>query len=464
VVLTESGRSERAKNDDGLVLVMVSLLLLVMMVSAALVVDLGNARVVARRSQASADAAALAAARELPLSTSQAADPTFENKARAEAMGYVIRNVFETNTPAVPTCPSAADTCTATVQDVTITITTPYTGLSGFNPFNLVYVKICEPTAEFFAGGFGGSSPTVCREAVARRLNTTGGYGFGLVALDPDDCRALQFSGSSDTILSSNGAVMVNSACSNTVTGALDASGSNWHLTASFIGVVGTATLAPCDPDVTDDCTATEPTRVNSFTDPLGSVTEPTETTPVRSCTGTVTGSVEFFEPGYYPNSCTFSSNRTYAFAPGVYTFNNGFSSSGSASMVCLNTATSTACDAGIGGVAFFIKGGTVTMNGSGRVNLPAPRSGPYEGISIFQSRTNTNLMTINGTNDFLLGTVYAPNALIKATGSGGSSAINIEGLVVGNTVDISGSFSFNINVPEDSPAAPTDDDVGLEV
>jgi uncharacterized membrane protein len=67
VVLTESGRSERAKNDDGLVLVMVSLLLLVMMVSAALVVDLGNARVVARRSQASADAAALAAARELPL-------------------------------------------------------------------------------------------------------------------------------------------------------------------------------------------------------------------------------------------------------------------------------------------------------------------------------------------------------------------------------------------------------------
>jgi hypothetical protein len=102
-------------------------------------------------------------------------------------------------------------------------------------------------------------------------------------------------------------------------------------------------------------------------------------------------------------------------------------------------------------------------MNGSGKVYLPAPRSGPYEGISFFQARTNSSVLKINGTNDFHLGTIYAPSATTEFSGSGGGAEVNVDGMVIGNKVDIGGTFEFNINVPEDAPAAPLADDIGLE-
>jgi Flp pilus assembly protein TadG len=453
------------KREAGVTIIVVALSMVAMLVMAAMVIDLGNARQVARRSQGSVDAAALAGAKDLPLSASNAADPTFENAARATAMGYVVRNVFQTSPPTPPTCAPGVDTCTATVNGLTITVTTPYSGISGTPPYNLIYVKACETTEQFLSRVVTGSGTRVCREAVARRKNSSGGYGFGLVALEPTECNALQFRGDSDTILSSNGAVMVNSSCTNTSNGALDSSGSRWDLIANFIGVVGTATLNPCEPPVDTSCTTTIPTEgISPFDDPLASLPEPTDTTPVRSCTGdTSVAGVEFFQPGYFSAACNFNSNKTYVFAPGVYTFANGFSSGGNASMMCRNTATASTCDAGIGGVTFFLKGGTTTMNGTGAVNLPAPRSGTYKGVTIFQARSNTNTLKINGTNDFELGTIYAPSANMEFSGSAGSNEVNVTGMVIGRKVDIGGTFAFNINVPLDGPSAPTDDDIGLE-
>jgi len=453
------------KSDDrGVTLVLVTLSLVALLVIAALVVDLGNARQVARRSQGSNDAAALAAAKELPLTAAQATNPSFANSARATAMSYLVSNTFPDTPPATPSCASGVATCTATVDGVTFTVTTPYSGISGIPAYNLVYTRSCEITTQFFSQVVSDEGTNVCREAVARRRNSSGGYGFGLVALEPTECSALQFRGDSDTILSSNGAVMVNSSCSSTTSGAMDSSGSKWDLVSNFIGVVGTATLNPCEPPANTSCTTTVPTEgIPPFSDPLASLAGPTATTPVRSCTGASSGSVEFFEPGYYPDSCNFNSNKTYAFAPGVYIFNGGFSSAGSASMVCQNTATTGQCDADPKGVTFFIKGGSVTMNGSGRVYLPAPTSGDYKGISIFQSRSNTSTLKINGTNDFQLGTIYAPTANMEFSGSGGGAKINISGMVIGNKVDIGGTFEFNINVPSDAPAAPSEDDIGLE-
>ena len=81
--------------------------------------------------------------------------------------------------------------------------------------------------------------------------------------------RGATFAGNSETILTSNGAVMVNSNCASGNAQALDSSGSSWQLkfvdgtteVPGYIGVVGGATLAPCDPVTqTTKCTQTVPT------------------------------------------------------------------------------------------------------------------------------------------------------------------------------------------------------------
>jgi hypothetical protein len=373
-------------------------------------------------------------------------------------MTYAVNNLFSDSPPTAPTCAASVITCTATVNGVQLTVTSPYpaanTSYKGIPSYNLIYVKACEPTPTFFARVAGQSSPTVCRDAVARRQNSTGGYDFGLVALDDSECGALTFSGNSETVLSSNGAVMVRSDCTDsTPAGALDATGTSWELTAAFIGVVGNSTLNPCDPLAGNtSCTSTMPTEgIPYFDDPLGDLPALSDQTPTRNnaaCSGTL-------QPGRYPSNCKIQ-NGNVNIEPGIYQFDDGFEMNGG-DLVCVDTATATCADTGI---LIWIKGGFLKLNGNGRVYLPPYQVAPYAGLSVWQ--TSTADSTINGTNDFNLGTIYMPNNHLKANGTGGSSEVNITGMVVTKTVEISGTFDFNILVPLDAPSIPNPDDLGL--
>ncbi|MDE0805488.1 MAG: hypothetical protein OSA99_19480, partial [Acidimicrobiales bacterium] len=321
----------------------------------------------------------------------------------------------------------------------------------------LIYAEVCQPTPTFFAGVAGFESPTVCRSAVARRFSSTGGYGFGLVVLEPEDCGALRFRGDSATVLSSNGAVMVNSSCVGHATGALDSSGSSWDLIAEYIGVVGNATLSPCDADSANPCTSSPPIEgIPPFDDPLA-LTPPDTTTMTQytSCGSTV------LEPGRYLNQCKVP-NGDRILRPGTYYFEHGFEFRGG-DIVCSNTATiyplpgDSSCD----GVTLVIGGDDFTLNGNGSVSLPPPSTGPYAGVTIYQITSETS--NINGTADFNLGTIYAPNASLEFSGNGGSDEVNITGQVIAQTADIGGTFDFNIFVPQDAPDAVPEESIGLE-
>jgi Flp pilus assembly protein TadG len=445
-------------DDRGVVLIIVALSLVVICVVAAFAVDFGNARQTARQTQASVDAAALAGSKDLPRMFSESGNTTWYDTARNTAMSYVVNNLFSDNPPTAPTCAAGQGTCTATVNGTALTITAPYPAANmtykGIPSYNLIYVKACEPTPTFFAKVTGQSSPTVCREAVARRQNVSGGYDYGLVALDDTKCGALTFSGNSETILSSNGAVMVRSNCTqSTPAGALDASGSSWRLTAAFIGVVGNSTLNPCDPlQGNTSCTVTLPTEgIPYFDDPLGNLPALSNQTPTRNnaaCAGTL-------QPGRYTTNCKIQ-NGNVNIEPGIYQFDDGFDMEGG-DLVCVNSATATCADTG---VLIWIKGGDLKLNGNGRVYLPPYKLSPYAGLSVWQ--TSTTESSINGTNDFSLGTVYMPNNNLKTNGTGGSAAVNITGMVVTKTIEISGTFDFNIVIPADAPNVPLPDDIGL--
>jgi Flp pilus assembly protein TadG len=446
-------------DDRGVVLILVALSLVVICVVAAFAVDFGNARQTARQTQASVDAAALAGAKELPRAVGEAGNTSWYDNGRSTAMTYVVNNLFSDSPPTAPTCASGVATCTATVNGVTLTVTSPYpaanSSYKGIPSYNLIYVKACEPTPTFFARVTGQSSPTVCRDAVARRQNTSGGYDFGLVALDETQCGALTFAGTSETVLSSNGAVMVRSNCtSSTPAGALDASGSSWKLTSAFIGVVGSSTLNPCDPLAGNtSCTVTMPTEgIPYFDDPLGNLPALSNQTPTRNnsaCSGTLL-------PGRYTSNCKIQ-NGNVSIQAGIYQFDAGFEMNGG-DLVCVDASPTVTC--ANTGVLIWIKGGDLKLNGNGRVYLPPYKVAPYAGLSVWQ--TSTTESSINGTNDFSLGTVYMPNNHLKTNGNGGSAAVNITGMVVTKTISISGTFDFNILIPADAPPIPNPDDLGL--
>lgn len=464
----------RRRAERGAILVFVAPLFLTIFAMAALVVDMGNARQEARHVQGAVDAASLAGARELPLASASttAADRAKQQAAKNVNINITGQSVIPGAVPCTGTVPTNS-TCYS-LGDADVVVATPYLEAPAGSPaaYNLVLVRVCRPTASFFASTIGAASPKVCRDAVGRRVSSTGGYPMGLVVIDPTACNALEFAGTSETVLSSNGAVMVNSNCT---TNALDASGTAWEVHADYIGVVGHAALAPCEPP--SACTSTVPTQnITPFDDPFAHI-QPPDPLPAISLThdcSSATGTL-VLEPGRYPNGCAFNNTsgvNGYIFKPGEYYFEQDISVNGNVPLVCDETAITVpadidawepVCDDGTYDGVTFILGpnASARVNGSSKVYLPAPTTGPYAGISLYQLSTEES--TLNGTNDFAIGTIYAPNAHYNFTGSGGGdNAINIDGMVVTKTAEISGSFYFGINVPLHSPEARIEDDFGL--
>ena len=477
----------RASGDDGISLILVALCLVAICAVAAITIDLGNARQVGREEQGGVDAAALAAARNLPIqSTASSSRVGKQNQARAAGMEYAVRNLASAGAT-VPTCASGVYVCTATVDGVTITVTTPWDPNSDAMPANpnpggfitqmgYVHVEACQDTPSFFAGVINNSSPRVCRSAVGRYFQQGGGFDFGLVATDPSQCGAMTFAGNSETVLTSNGAVMVNSSCDNGNTQALDANGSTWKLrfidddgndVIGYIGVVGGTSLQPCDPETqTDNCTETVPTPgISPFGDPLSGLIPPTK--PAAAATQCSNAGDQLLTPGAFTDCKKSSGNLQME--PGIYWFDGGLEFTGGA-ITCVDGGGKTCAGDGI---LMYVNTGAIKLTGNGEVYLPPYRmtcTGAYysetcwDGISIWQASSNTSDAIFNGTDSFSIGTIYLPGAHATFNGTGGGGEqINVNGIVVTKTVDISGTFDFNIVVPDTSPDPPQTFDLGLE-
>lgn len=473
-------RIRRARGDGGVTLVIVALCMVGLLGVAAIVVDLGNARQVRREMQGGVDAASLAGAQDLPVPSNNAASRLLKQKqARKTASDYAARNLVNASAVGPDCTVQSGYTCTGSVGGVDLTITTPWNPSTGALPadpsssnyIGYMYVQACENTVTFFARVIGQSSPRVCRSAVGRYTATAGGFDYGLVSTDPTKCAALTFAGNSDTILTSNGAVMVNSNCAAGNAQALDSSGSSWQLkfldgsteVPGYIGVVGGATLAPCDPlTQTTKCTETVPTTgISPFGDPLSGMTPPLKPTgTAKTCPKNGGGAIT---PGYF-SSCDVS-NGDITMEPGLYYLDGNFNMSGG-NLTCVDGGGKTCAG---NGILVYLNAGALTLNGNGKVSLPPWKTGCtpvfvgtcWDGLSIWQKSSTE--ASINGTSDFNLGSVYFPAANLKANGTGGGAQVNINGIVVASTVSISGTFDFNIRVPLNAPDITPVTDLGLE-
>ena len=341
----------RASGDSGVSLILVALCMVGILAVAAVVVDLGNARQIRREMQGGVDAASLAGAQDLPIPANNASTRlTKQKQARKTAAEDAARNLVGP-TSVGPDCTiQNGFTCTGTVGGVDLTITTPWNPSTNSLPadtssstyIGYIYVQACSDTATFFARVVQQSSPRVCRSAVGRYTASGGGFDYGLVSTDPSKCAALTFEGNSDTILTSNGAVMVNSNCASGNSQALDSSGSSWQLkfldgateVQGYIGVVGGATLAPCDPETqTTKCTQTVPTMgISPFGDPLSGLVAPSRPAgAAKTCPKNGGGAIT---PGYF-SSCDVS-NGDITMEPGIYYLDGNFNMSGG-NLTCID-------------------------------------------------------------------------------------------------------------------------------
>ncbi len=173
----------------------------------------------------------------------------------------------------------------------------------------------------------------------------------------------------------------------------------------------------------------------NSIPDPLRALPAPPVPATTGSCSGTVC------QPGRYTSTFSRTSNTTLN--PGIYYLEHGMSITGSAALTCPLPCT--------GGVMFYIAADSVTFAGSSSINVPALNSnvfagGLYDGIVMFQARTDTNEVKIagnsgSGTTNVFGGIVYVPNST-QVTLATGSASLTAKAIVAQN-IKVSSSVTI---------------------
>jgi hypothetical protein len=138
--------------------------------------------------------------------------------------------------------------------------------------------------------------------------------------------------------------------------------------------------------------------------------------------------------PGIYTSPLSFAGNNHIDFESGIYILQQGISLSGNASI-----------SSQPGGVFIYLTGGQLEMSGNGSIDLSPLSSppSPAENLVIWQPSSNTNpiLITGNGNQASLGGTIYAPAANLNMSGNGQLSA----GAVVSASLSCSGNGKINV-------------------
>ena len=137
--------------------------------------------------------------------------------------------------------------------------------------------------------------------------------------------------------------------------------------------------------------------------------------------------------PGTYMTTLTVSSNCTLS--SGTYVFDNGIKISGGASL------TSS------GPVLLYVKGGSFDASGAGPITVTGMSSGPYEGLVLWQDKSDSNPISLGGSNggtSSFGGAIYAPAAEVSALVSTFFSANTVNALgIVAQALSVDATFSF---------------------
>ncbi len=252
-----------------------------------------------------------------------------------------------------------------------------------------------------FASVLGFNSMEMQRSAIAI---LGGGTGTGMLILDNDAECALTIRGN-PTVNLFDGAIQVNS----TNPQGTCLSG-NPEILASEINMVGGAQLTGVTEDEVPPLNEYQP----AIPDPLADLPAPPIGAP--RVPGTISGNgINNWLPGYYPGGIDLSGG-THTLAPGIYILGG--------KGIDIRGSTRFTAD----GVMLYILQGPCNIKGSGTLRITPPDPDLYsytgvdiyEGVAIFQARTNTTAGAVVGSSnmDFLGTYYYFPNNKISLSGT----------------------------------------------
>lgn len=175
--------------------------------------------------------------------------------------------------------------------------------------------------------------------------------------------------------------------------------------------------------------------------DNAGQVCGSSDDCPSGSCLTTILA-----HPGYYSGGFRMTSgDLKLVLDSGVYSLDND---GGPAAGLVINGGS---LDASSGVMLHIVGEGVVNLAGNGLIEIAAitDERHPYEGVSLFQSRTNFADATIHGTdNIFLDGTYYFPENHLDLGGTG----IAMGNQLITHTLYIHGNGVFTINYDGRNP------------
>lgn len=430
----------RTRHDDerGAVVVLVAAMTIVLFGIAALVVDLGQARVVRRDAQAASDSSALAAANALYL----AGIPTPDiNGAVQAAKKYAADNYGVTeadwascqdpNSLAYKPTTSQCISLDQKAKPSTVRVVAPVRAV------NLVFGSV-----------FGVDEVDVAAQAeAALKIDAFSDCALCIVGYGPHDLQ-----NGDATITGGNVAINGNvSLKSNGEVNATGGTNDDGTLQSAAISISGTATGTTYFP--------TPLQNQPPITDPLASIPLPTNLTSISPKSNTnPCGTGAEHGPGVY-GDVTLSD--PCVLEPGLYVVTGKWELTGNQNMsgagvtlyfTCGTQGSPRPCNGPTE------EGGRLVAHGNGLINLTAPTTGDWAGLVIAYDRLNSSplWLTGNGTSQYV-GTLYAYSSKMRYDGNGCTNTN--ESLIVVGSLEFNGNNSClqstytqtkNVYVPPD--------------
>ncbi len=400
-------RARALRSEDGSILMLTALSMVVLLSMVALAVDGSYMYTERNRMAAAADAGARAGAQEYrrnPASDLQA----FANR-------EVVRHGFD---PAV---------------DTTVTVHRPPQSGSYTGSQNYVEVIVSRPTASFFA--------TIMSNVWATL--TPGARAVAGTSSAPNCLITLNQSGNPSLAIA--GTVNLNMGCGIQANGNMTVGSGSGSITASGIGVQGTCSGCPGG---TTTGVPPAPDPLQTLAVPSNPYGSPNPVVLLPSGPASIT-----IAPGWYSKidiannkTVTFSGNGLY-WITGPILIGNQAIITGNNLMFYLDgvappgpcLATSTA--------------GCINIPNGATVQLQAPTSGAYEGILMFQARTNALDATFNNAGSYdLSGAMYFPAATVSYGNAGASNDCT---LFVANNINLGSGGGGSMNFTNTCSAFP---------
>lgn len=411
-------RTRAPRDDAGAIAVLFAICSMVLFLIAALVVDLGLARDVRRQSQNASDASALAAGNVLY--PDRSGRPDFA-AAVAAAEQYAAANMGTTATD--------WQTCTDPARPTGYYVVPGTTACISFDERispTRVRVKLPDSVVKTSLGGVAG----------VQEVDVDSMAEANVYAWDRANCGVCIVGTGTDDL--QNGNLQVTNANLRANGSANQENNGSVKVINGNIGVAGTASGSHYNPTVDEHQPA--------IADPLRNYTLPVlPPDPAIYKTGPCTNG-----PGIYGN-LNLSGQSSCTLQPGIYYITGTWSISGQAKMDATSGVTLYfVCSTRTNGVdvpracaTSGEAGGQLDASGTGGLAIHAPTTGPTQGITILYDRHNTSTLvfTGQGTQDSMVGTVYALSGKFRFNGNGSGQMMDT--LIIVDYLDFNGNPSL---------------------